>query len=81
MFMHSPSDVFGSLISDTEGFLDDLQSNRGENIYGSAISSPSFSPKPPFRSGSAKTKPKKTLSQDSEAMCPMSKLKNSLDMP
>lgn len=59
--MHSPSNIFGSLVSDTEDFFDDLQSHRdsiGRNIYGSTGSSPAFSPTPPFRTNSANRKPK-----------------------
>lgn len=62
VFMHSPSNVFGSLISDTEDFFDDLHSHRGSfgrNAYGSTISSPAFSPTPPFRTNSASKKPEK----------------------
>lgn len=61
--MHSPSNVFGSLISDTEDFFDDLHSNRGSigrNAYGSTVSSPAFSPTPPFRTNSANKKPEKS---------------------
>lgn len=53
VFMHSPSDVFGSLISDTEDFLEDLHINHrnslGTNTYTSSSPSPSsppFSPTP-----------------------------------
>lgn len=62
VFMRSPSDVFGSLISDTEEFLEDLQLNRGSinnNMYmPSTPSSPGLSPTPPFRIGTAPTKPR-----------------------
>lgn len=60
--MHSPSNVFGSLISDTDDFLDDLHSHRGafgRNACGSTVSSPAFSPTPPFRTNSASKKPVK----------------------
>lgn len=69
MFMHSPSDIFGSLISDTEDFIGDLQSNRGENIYSSARSSPALSPHPHFRSDSVQSS--KTKKFDMSALCPM----------
>lgn len=52
VFMQSPSNIFGSLVSDTEEFFDDLQSHRdlmGRNIYESTASSPAFCPTPPFR--------------------------------
>lgn len=32
VFMHSPSELFGSLINDTEEFLEDLQSHRGTSV-------------------------------------------------
>lgn len=60
--MHSPSNVFGSLISDTDNFFDDLHSQHGSfgrNAYGSTVSSPAFSPTPPFRTNSASKKPEK----------------------
>lgn len=62
--MHSPSDVFGSLISDTEDFLDELNHRTGldRNVYGSSASSPAFSPTPPFRTNSANRKPKLNVS-------------------
>lgn len=62
VFMHSPSNVFGSLISDTEDFLDDIHSHRGSfgrNACGSTVSSPAFSPTPPFRTNSASKKPER----------------------
>lgn len=61
--MHSPSNVFGSLISDTEDFLDDIHSHRGSfgRNVGSAVSSPAFSPTPPFRTNSASKKPEKNV--------------------
>lgn len=46
VFMHSPSELFGSLINDTEDFFEDLQIHResSSNIH-SSISTPAFSPK------------------------------------
>jgi len=65
VFMHSPSDVFGSLISDTEDFLEDMQMNHrnslGANVYTSSTPSPTtppFSPTPAFRLNTAPTKTK-----------------------
>ncbi|KAH8280031.1 hypothetical protein KR018_001611 [Drosophila ironensis] len=61
VFMRSPSDIFGSLILDTEEFLEDLQisrnslSNNNNNTQGSICG---FSPPPPFRIGSAPPKPR-----------------------
>lgn len=69
MIIHSPSDIFGSLISDTEDFLGDLQSNREENIYNSARSSPAFSSHRNYRSESAQSSNAKKF--DMLAMCPM----------
>lgn len=33
VFMHSPGELFGSLINDTEEFLEDLQSHRGKMVF------------------------------------------------
>lgn len=50
VFMHSPGELFGSLITDTEDFFEDLQihreptSNIPSNLHSSA-STPAFSPK------------------------------------
>lgn len=67
VFLHSPSDVFGSLISDTEEFLEDYQMNHrsslGTNIYSPISQSPTtppISPSPQFRLGTA---PQKTANQ------------------
>ncbi|XP_055544527.1 soluble guanylate cyclase 88E [Wyeomyia smithii] len=52
-FLHSVSDVFGSLISDTEDFLEDLQhrnSLSNTQYTSSPPSSCAFSPPPAFRS-------------------------------
>lgn len=58
VFLHSPSDVFGSLISDTEEFLEDFQMNhRGSGSLGTEVYSPvsqspitpPISPPPQFR--------------------------------
>lgn len=57
VYLHSPSDVFGSLISDTEEFLDDYQMNHrgsmGTNDVYTPIShspiTPPISPPPQFR--------------------------------
>ncbi|XP_030565665.1 soluble guanylate cyclase 88E [Drosophila novamexicana] len=64
VFMRSPSDIFGSLILDTEEFLEDLQISRGplansSNSGKNSCQSPcGFSPTPPFRIGSAPHKPR-----------------------
>lgn len=66
VFMNSPSDVFGSLLSDTEDFLEDLSMNHrgslGTNVYTSTAQSPSTPPYTPetpyFRIGTAPTKTK-----------------------
>lgn len=45
VFMHSPSELFGSLINDTEDFLDDLHTRReSTNNLHSSLSTPAFSP-------------------------------------
>ncbi|XP_062554115.1 soluble guanylate cyclase 88E [Armigeres subalbatus] len=54
-FMHSVSDVFGSLVSDTEDFLEDMHhrnSISNTNYTPSTPSSCAFSPPPAFRSKS-----------------------------
>ncbi|XP_055602973.1 soluble guanylate cyclase 88E [Uranotaenia lowii] len=54
-FMHSVSDVFGSLVSDTEEFLEDLQHRNSLSNTQYTPSTPSscaFSPPPGFRSKS-----------------------------
>lgn len=63
VFMRSPSDIFGSLILDTEEFLEDLQISRGSLVNSATNNngdrSPTgFSPTPPFRIGSAPPKPR-----------------------
>ncbi|XP_013112475.2 soluble guanylate cyclase 88E isoform X1 [Stomoxys calcitrans] len=55
VFMRSPSDVFGSLILDTEEFLEDLQMSRSSLANSSQCP---CSPIPPFRIGSAPPKPR-----------------------
>lgn len=46
VFMHSPSELFGSLINDTEDFLEDLHTRReSSNQLHSSMSTPAFSPK------------------------------------
>ncbi|KAM7361258.1 guanylyl cyclase at 88E [Cochliomyia hominivorax] len=55
VFMRSPSDVFGSLILDTEEFLEDLQMSRSSLANNSQCP---CSPIPPFRIGSAPPKPR-----------------------
>lgn len=48
VFMHSPSEIFGSLINDTEDFFEDLSNNRGKdsaNNLHSSVSTPAFSPR------------------------------------
>lgn len=66
VFMHSPSEVFGSLINDTEEFFEDYNGKRsslGTNVYSGASSpSPQFSPTSNFRLGSV---PKSKLSTPS----------------
>lgn len=46
VFMHSPSELFGSIITDTEDFLEDLHMRRESthNLH-SSLSTPAFSPK------------------------------------
>lgn len=50
VFMNSPSEMFGSLINDTEEFFEDLTTNRekgsnsGSNLH-SSVSTPAFSPR------------------------------------
>jgi len=59
VFMRTPSDIFGSLILDTEEFLEDLQISR--NSLSNNNNNPpagGFSPSPPFRIGSAPPKPR-----------------------
>ncbi|KAH8369466.1 hypothetical protein KR009_011687 [Drosophila setifemur] len=60
VFMRSPSDIFGSLILDTEEFLEDLQISRSSlaNNNNSRPPACGFSPTPPFRIGSAPPKPR-----------------------
>ncbi|XP_017844866.1 soluble guanylate cyclase 88E [Drosophila busckii] len=62
VFMRSPSDIFGSLILDTEEFLDDLQHSRGSLANSSGNNnrqSPcGLSPTQQFRIGSAPPKPR-----------------------
>ncbi|XP_003736729.3 soluble guanylate cyclase 88E isoform X1 [Drosophila pseudoobscura] len=59
VFMRSPSDIFGSLILDTEEFLEDLQMSRGSLVNSNNHPPPcGFSPTPPFRIGSAPPKPR-----------------------
>ncbi|XP_061398038.1 soluble guanylate cyclase 88E [Musca vetustissima] len=55
VFMRSPSDVFGSLILDTEEFLEDLQMSRSSLANNAQCP---CSPIPPFRIGSAPPKPR-----------------------
>lgn len=47
--------MFGSLVSETVDFFEDITSHR--SIYVSPVSSPAFSPTPPFRTNSANRKP------------------------
>ncbi|XP_016998931.2 soluble guanylate cyclase 88E [Drosophila takahashii] len=59
VFMRTPSDIFGSLILDTEEFLEDLQISRGSLANNNNNPPPcGFSPTPPFRIGSAPPKPR-----------------------
>ncbi|XP_039495444.1 soluble guanylate cyclase 88E isoform X1 [Drosophila santomea] len=59
VFMRTPSDIFGSLILDTEEFLEDLQISRSSLANNNNNPSPcGFSPTPPFRIGSAPPKPR-----------------------
>ncbi|XP_055301154.1 soluble guanylate cyclase 88E [Sitodiplosis mosellana] len=49
VFMHSPSELFGSLINDTEEFFEDITNNRkvesASNLQSSVQSTPAFSPR------------------------------------
>lgn len=59
VFMRTPSEIFGSLILDTEEFLEDLQISRSSLANNNNNQSPcGFSPTPPFRIGSAPPKPR-----------------------
>ncbi|XP_030376357.1 soluble guanylate cyclase 88E [Scaptodrosophila lebanonensis] len=58
VFSRSPSDIFGSLILDTEEFLEDLQISRGSLTNNNNPPPDAFSPTPPFRIGSAPSKPR-----------------------
>lgn len=61
--MYTPSDLFGSLVSDTEHLFDELQSHRSldRNVHGSPTPSLSLSPTPEFRGTSqAKNTTEKT---------------------
>ncbi|EDV91343.1 soluble guanylate cyclase 88E [Drosophila grimshawi] len=61
VFMRSPSDIFGSLILDTEEFLEDLQISRGSLVNSSSANNNRESPSefsPTFRIGSAPHKPR-----------------------
>uniref|UniRef100_A0A1A9W1K2 guanylate cyclase n=1 Tax=Glossina brevipalpis TaxID=37001 RepID=A0A1A9W1K2_9MUSC len=59
VFMRSPSEIFGSLILDTEEFLEDIQMSRGSLATASSSNTKRpFSPIPPFRIGSAPAKPR-----------------------
>ncbi|XP_017064838.1 soluble guanylate cyclase 88E isoform X2 [Drosophila eugracilis] len=60
VFMRTPSDIFGSLILDTEEFLEDLQISRSSLANNNNNNAPDcgFSPTPPFRIGSAPPKPR-----------------------
>lgn len=64
--MYSPSDLFGSLISDTEHLFDEIQNHRSmdKNVHGSPTPSPSFSPIPKFRSGSVRVKDGQSTSKE-----------------
>lgn len=61
VFMHSPSELFGSLINDTEEFFEDLTNNRKVESAGnlqSSVSTPAFSPRRiPRALSSGSTKP------------------------
>ncbi|XP_050744706.1 soluble guanylate cyclase 88E [Drosophila biarmipes] len=59
VFMRTPSDIFGSLILDTEEFLEDLQISRS-SLSNNNNNPPDcgFSQTPPFRIGSAPPKPR-----------------------
>lgn len=54
VFMYTPSDLFGSLVSDTEHLFDELQSHRAldRNVLGSPTPSTSLCPTPELRGGS-----------------------------
>ncbi|XP_055701326.1 soluble guanylate cyclase 88E [Phlebotomus papatasi] len=59
VFMHSPSDMFGSLISDTEDFFEDLQTHRAQSppsprsLYQQRLSASKVKPRRPTSSQSA----------------------------
>lgn len=57
VFMHSPSDVFGSLISDTEEFFEDLHTN-----HRSSLGSTNNNPQTPVTPVTPATPPSKTYS-------------------
>lgn len=52
--MYTPSDMFGSLVSDTEHLFDELQNHRAldRNVHGSPTPSISLSPTPEFQGAS-----------------------------
>ncbi|ETN63420.1 soluble guanylate cyclase gcy [Anopheles darlingi] len=76
-FMHSVSDVFGSLVNDTEDFLEDLhhRSSLSNTAYttGSTPSPCPFSPPPKFRTKSKSCYPAQFADYDREGFTGMSK--------
>ncbi|XP_052866342.1 soluble guanylate cyclase 88E [Anopheles cruzii] len=76
-FMHSVSDVFGSLVNDTEDFLEDLQhrSSLSNTVYTGSTPSPCpFSPPPPpFRTKSKSCYPAQFMEYDRDGVTGASK--------
>ncbi|XP_050100553.1 soluble guanylate cyclase 88E isoform X2 [Anopheles aquasalis] len=75
-FMHSVSDVFGSLVNDTEDFLEDLQhrSSLSNTAYTGSTPSPCpFSPPPQFRTKSKSCYPAQFMDYDREGFTGTSK--------
>ncbi|XP_058115985.1 soluble guanylate cyclase 88E [Anopheles ziemanni] len=70
-FMHSVSDVFGSLVNDTEEFLEDLQHRNSltNTLYTASTTSPCpFSPPPQFRTKSKSCYQAQFMDQDHELL-------------
>ncbi|XP_049288276.1 soluble guanylate cyclase 88E isoform X1 [Anopheles funestus] len=70
-FMHSVSDVFGSLVTDTEEFLEDLQhrNSLSNTLYSPSTTSPCpFSPPAPFRTKSKSCYQAQFMDKDHELL-------------
>uniref|UniRef100_A0A182QFQ0 guanylate cyclase n=1 Tax=Anopheles farauti TaxID=69004 RepID=A0A182QFQ0_9DIPT len=70
-FMHSVSDVFGSLVNDTEEFLEDLQhrNSLSNTLYSASTPSPCpFSPPAPFRTKSKSCYQAQFMDKDHELL-------------